>query len=351
MLFTQISACVVGGSVIKCGEQEPRMETSGIRLSSGSILPSVGLGTWKIGRPQTAALVVEAVRRGYRHLDCACDYGNEEEVGAGVQEALKAGLCRREELWVTSKLWNTYHRREHVRPALEYTLRQLRLDYLDLYLIHFPIATKYVPFEERYPPEWVFDPKAAGPRMELDHVPIRETWEAMEDLVQAGLVREIGVCNFGTALLRDMMSYARMRPAVLQVEMHPFLTQEKLLRFCREEQIVVTAFSPLGALSYVSLGMARSEDSVLENSVVCELATRYERTPAQIVLRWGVQRGTSVVSKTVRPERLSENLAIFDFQLAEADMNALSGLNRNRRFNDPGDFCERAFHRFCPIYE
>jgi D-xylose reductase len=327
------------------------MRERGLKLNTGRTLPLVGLGTWKIGRPQTADVVLEAVRRGYRHLDCACDYGNEVEVGVGIQHAVRAGLCRREELWVTSKLWNTYHRREHVRPAVERSLRDLGLDHLDLYLIHFPIATKFVPFDDRYPPEWFFDPKAAEPRMELDRVPLGETWEAMEELVNAGLARDIGVCNFGCSLLRDLLSYARIRPAVLQVELHPFLTQEKLLRFCREQEIAVTAFSPLGALSYFTLGMARPEESVLETEVVRELARRYGRTPAQIVLRWGIQRGSAVVPKTTRPERLGENLAIFDFALTEAEMKTISGLNRDRRFNDPGDFCERAFNTFCPIYE
>jgi D-xylose reductase len=327
------------------------MQERGLELNTGRTLPLIGLGTWKIGRPEAGEVVLEAVRRGYRHLDCACDYGNESEVGAGLERAIRAGLCRREEMWVTSKLWNTYHRREHVRPAVERSLRDMRLDHLDLYLIHFPIATKFVPFDERYPPEWLFDPKAAAPRMELDRVPIGETWQAMEELVAAGLVRDIGVCNFGCSLLRDLLSYARIRPAVLQVEMHPFLTQEKLLRYCREEGIVVTAFSPLGALSYFTLGMAQPEESVLRTEVVRELARHHGRTPAQIVLRWGIQRGTAVVPKTARPDRLEENLAIFDFKLSEDEMKAVAGLNRDRRFNDPGDFCERAFNTFCPIYE
>ena len=327
------------------------MQERGLELNTGQRLPLVGLGTWKIERPQTEQVVLEAVRQGYRHLDCACDYGNESEVGAGLDRAIRAGLCRREEMWVTSKLWNTYHRREHVRPAVERSLRDLRLDHLDLYLIHFPIATKYVSFDDRYPPEWFFNPKAGVPRMELDRVPIGDTWQAMEELVAAGLVRDIGVCNFGCSLLRDLLSYARIRPAVLQVEMHPFLTQEKLLRYCREEGIVVTAFSPLGALSYFTLGMAQPEESVLRTETVRELARHHGRTPAQIVLRWGIQRGTAIVPKTARPDRLEENLAIFDFELSEDEMKAIGGLNRDRRFNDPGDFCERAFNTFCPIYE
>jgi D-xylose reductase len=323
----------------------------GMKLNTGRVLPNVGLGMWKVDRASAPDTVYEAIRCGYRHFDCACDYGNEAEAGAGLRHALNDGLCRREDLWVTSKLWNTYHHRDHVRPAVERSLRDLQLEYLDLYLIHFPISTKFVAFDHRYPPEWIYDPKAPNPRMEPDPVPIRETWEAMEDLVSRGLVRDIGVCNFGCSLLRDILSYARVRPAVLQVELHPLLTQEKLLRFCQEEGIAVTAFSPLGAPSYFSLGMAKPEESVMELDLVREIAQRHHRTPAQIVLRWGVQRGTAVVPKTTRMDRLKENLAIFDFQLSQAEMQSLSALNRNRRFNDPGEFCERAFGRFFPIYE
>jgi D-xylose reductase len=327
------------------------MNTPAVTLAGGSQLPVVGLGLWKVPKPEAGGLVRQAIRAGYRHLDCACDYGNEAEVGAGIRAALASVECRREDLWVTSKLWNTYHAREHVRPAVERTLRDLGLDYLDLYLVHFPIAQEFVPFERRYPPGWFYDPEEAHPRMKFACVPLSETWAGMEDLVTAGLVRNIGVCNYGTSLLRDLLSYARLRPAVLQIELHPYLTQEKLVRFAREAGIAVTAFSPLGAQSYFSIGMAEEGESVLNEPVVRDAAWLYGKTPAQIVLRWGVQRGTLVVPKTVRAERLAENLALFDFELTAEEMRAISALNRNRRFNDPGVFGEAAFNTFCPIYE
>jgi D-xylose reductase len=327
------------------------MTTHALHLADGGRLPAVGLGLWKVPKPDTANLVHESLRVGYRHLDCACDYGNEAEVGVGLSAALRAGVCRREDVWVTSKLWNTYHAKEHVRPALERTLRDLQLDYLDLYLIHFPIAQAYIPFEERYPPGWLHDPDAPQAGMQFARVPLSETWAAMEQLVTAGLVRHIGVCNYGTAMLRDLLNYATIRPTVLQVEMHPYLTQDKLLRFCQENNIAVTAFSPLGALSYLSLGMADAGESVLEQSAVTRAAKRHNKTPAQVALRWGVQRGTAVVPKTSRPDRLAENLNIFDFELSADEMRAISALNRDRRFNDPGVFGEAAFHTFCPIYE
>ena len=314
-------------------------------------MPLIGLGLWKIDKAQVADVVVEAIRAGYRHLDSACDYGNEKEVGEGIKRAIDEGLCTREDLWVTSKLWNTYHHPDHVVMAMDQSLHDLGLDYLDLYLIHFPIALEYVPIETRYPPEWVFDPAADIPCMKPAKVPLSDTWKAMETLVDSGLTRHIGVCNYGVSLLRDLLNYARIPPAVLQIESHPYLTQEKLVRFCAEEDIAVTAFSPLGALSYLELDMAQANESVLVQQAVTDIATRVGKTPAQVVLRWGVQRGNAIIPKTSKPERLIENAGLFDFELTADDMAAINLLNKNQRFNDPGVFTELAFNTFYPIYE
>ncbi len=322
-----------------------------LRLADGGAIPSLGLGTWKIPATLAPDVVREAVRAGWRHFDCACDYGNEAAVGAGLASALRDGLCRRDDIWVTSKLWNTYHEPQHVRAACERSLRDLGLEVLDLYLVHFPIALAFVPFELRYPPEWIHDPHAVRPAMKPIKVPLAETWAAMEELVRAGLVKRIGVCNFGTALLRDLLGRAAIRPALLQVELHPYLPQQRLLRYCREEGIAVAAFSPLGAESYVSIGMARPEESVLRDPVVTALARRHDRTPAQIALRWGIQRGTAAIPKTQQLARLQENRAIFDFELSDDEMKHVTDLDRNRRFNDPGEFCERAFNTFFPIFD
>jgi len=322
-----------------------------LTLNNGSQIPTLGLGMWKIEKIVLPGLVEEAVKIGYRHFDCACDYGNEPQVGEGLQTAMEAGLCNREDLWITSKLWNTYHAAEHVGPALQRSLDDLQLDYLDLYLIHFPIASKFVPFEHRYPPEWFYDPDAEFPKIEIDPVPIRETWEAMEALVSQGRIKNIGICNFNCSLIRDLLSYAKIRPSVLQVELHPRLTQEKLLKYCQQEDIAVTGFSPLGAESYFSIGMAAPEQSLLTHPVITKIARSHDRTPAQVILRWGVQRGTAIVPKTSSAKRLRENFAIFDFDLNNDEMIAITSLNLNQRYNDPGHFCEVAFNTFFPIYE
>ena len=314
-------------------------------------LPPLGFGLWKLAPQACADAVYEAVKAGYRHFDSACDYGNEAAVGEGLARALGDGLCRREELWITSKLWNTYHDPGHVPLALERTLVDLRLDYLDLYLIHFPIALAYVPFETRYPPEWVFDPGAPEPAMVRAPVSLQATWAAMEQRQAAGQVRHLGVANYNSGLLHDLMAYAQRAPSVLQIEAHPYLTQERLIRLAKDYGLAVTAFSPLGAGSYLELGMAEAGEQVLEDPVVLAIAERHGRTPAQVVLRWALQRGTSVVVKSTSPARMAENLAARDFTLDEDAMTALSGLNRNRRFNDPGAFCEEAFGTFYPIYD
>ena len=322
-----------------------------LTLASGDQLPVMGLGLWKIDRAETARVVHDAIKVGYRHIDAACDYGNESEAGMGISRAIADGLCSRDELWVTSKLWNTYHAPAHVRAAAEKSLSDLQVDTLDLYLIHFPIALQFVPFDKNYPPGWFADPTSKSPRMEPSRIPISETWGAMEELVRAGLVKNIGVCNFGCSLIRDLLSYATISSAVLQVELHPYLVQDKLVRFCNENRIAVTAFSPLGAQSYFSIGMASPEEAVLEQPEVKRVAAEHDCTPAQVVLRWGTQRGTAVIPKTSRHERLKENLASLDIDLTNAEMGTLSALDRHQRFNDPGVFCESAFNTFFPIYE
>jgi D-xylose reductase len=314
-------------------------------------IPSIGFGLWKIANENCANVVYEAVKQGYRHFDSASDYGNENEVGMGLKRAMEDGLCTREELWITSKLWNTFHHPDHVPAALQRSLEDLQLDYLDLYLIHFPIALEFVPFEERYPPEWFFSPEEINPQMKLARVPLADTWKAMENLKIKEIVKNIGVCNYSTGLLHDLMNYCQTPPDLLQIESHPYLCQENLIRLAKQYGLKVTAFSPLGSLSYVELELAEQNESILDQEIVRVISKRLGCSPAQTVLRWGIQRGNSVVAKSVNANRMAENLASSLIELTDEDMLAITNLDRGRRFNDPGNFCEGAFNTFHPIYD
>ncbi|ORX64150.1 aldehyde reductase [Basidiobolus meristosporus CBS 931.73] len=311
--------------------------------TTNQAMPLVGLGTWKIPKDKTAEVVEKSIRKGYRLLDCACDYGNEVEVGEGIKAAIGSGVVKREDIFVTSKLWNTFHAREHVRPAFERTLKDLGLEYLDLYLIHFPISLKYVDFNTRYPPEWLYNPETDKLPTYVD-VSIRETWEAMEELVDAGLVKNIGVANFNCSLLMDLLKYARIKPAVNQVEIHPYLAQDVLVEFCHRKEIAITAYSSFGSISYLSLfDGAKDIPSLLEHEIITKIAKKHSKTPAQVLLRWANERQLAVIPKSVSDERLEQNIDL-DFKLSEEDMNEIKKLDKGIRFNDPGTYFD------CPIF-
>ncbi len=293
-----------------------------LALNTGALMPRVGLGTWKALPGEVENAVTYAlVDAGYRHLDCAAVYGNEEEVGAALGSVFKSGKVAREEVFVTSKLWNVAHRKGDVRAACEKTLRDLGLDYLDLYLMHWGMATSES--------QRAVDENGV---LKLEKIPVRETWEAMEELVRAGLVKAIGVANFNVQLLVDLMSYASVTPTVLQVELHLYLQQSRFVEFCQYRGITVTAYSPLGSPgNYKEKGLPL----LVEDPVVVGIAQAHEKSPAQVLIRWGIQRNTIVIPKSVHPQRIKENIEVFDFELSKAEMDALHALERNLRFVDP----------------
>lgn len=262
------------------------------------------------------------------------DYGNEVEVGQGIARAIKDGLVKREELFVVSKLWNSFHDGDRVEPIARKQLADLGLEYFDLYLIHFSAALEYVDPSVRYPPGWQVD---GDKEIRRSKASLQETWTAMESLVEKGVARSIGVCNFQAQLLYDMLSYAKIPPATLQVEHHPYLTQEPLMRLAKNEGIAVTAYSSLGPASFDEFNWQHSKalQPLLKHDLISSIASKYGKNPAQVLLRWSTQRGIAVIPKTTNQDRLIENLDVTSFDLTEDEINQISGLNINTRFNQP----------------
>jgi 2,5-diketo-D-gluconate reductase A len=271
-----------------------------IELNNGVTIPQVGFGVFQVPPGQTEASVAEALRVGYRHIDTARLYRNEEEVGAAIR---RSGLSR-EQVFVTTKVWNDDHGYDRTLAAFDASLARLGLDAVDLYLIHWP-----VPGQDRYV----------------------ETWRALEKIAAEGRARAIGVSNFQVAHLRRLIDETGTVPAVNQVELHPYLTQAPLRAFHAEHGIVTEAWSPLGR-----------GGPVLEDPVVTGLADKYGRTPAQVILRWQVQVGNVVLPRSVRPERIAANIDLFGFSLEPEDVAAIEALDRGTRIGPDPDRFNRA---------
>lgn len=290
-------------------------------FANGDKMPLLGLGTWKSDPGQVYAAVREAIKVGYRHIDCAAAYGNEAEVGRALSDAMKDGDVTRRELWLTSKLWCNAHGRDNVAPALQKTLQDLQLDYLDLYLIHWPIPLR---------PSVSF-PSSADDFMPLAQAPLQSTWAGLEAAVDAGSTRHIGVSNCSAKKLRELAPHCRIQPEVDQVELHPLLQQPELLAYCASAGIHVTAYSPLGSSDRPAFVKAADAPVLLENEVIRSIADAHGRTPAQVLLAWHVQRGISTTPKSVSPARLRENFAAAELRLSDSDLRRITGLDQGYR--------------------
>jgi len=296
---------------------------SSLVFANGDPMASLGLGTWKAAPGEVGGAVTAALELGYRHLDCASIYGNEAEIGASLERACAAGGLQRDQLWITSKLWNDCHAPEDVRPALERSLADLGLAYLDLYLIHWPVAHRH----------GVMMPQEAPDQLSLGQRPIAATWSAMEELVRAGLVRHIGVSNFSQAKLATLLAEADLAPEVNQVERHPYLQQPELLAFCQANAIQLTAYAPLGSPP------AGATSPLLSDPVISTIAAVHATSAAQVLLAWGIACGTAVIPKSVHPQRLAANLAAAQLALSASELAQITALDRGERFID-GSFWE-----------
>lgn len=287
-------------------------------------IPALGLGTWKSSKGEVYGAVREAVNIGYRHIDCAPAYENEEEVGAALKEMISSEHVKREALWITSKLWNNAHIPEDVEPALKKSLADLQLDYLDLYLMHWPVAFR---------PN-VFFPRSGADYLSLDDVPLNETWQALEECVTKGYVKNIGVCNFSIKKLGELLSYATIGPMMNQIELHPYLQQLEMLNFCREKGVLLTAYSPLGSPDRPQGLKKNDEPSLLQHGVICDIASKHGKSPAQILLAWALQRDTVVIPKSVNQQRLQENFEAVKVTLDAGDIDQIAQLDMSYRYID-----------------
>ena len=309
-------------------------------------MPRLGLGTWLGYNDDITSAVEHAIDIGYRHIDCAHIYLNEMDVGKAITKKIEEKRVNREDLFITGKLWNAFHKPELVEEGLNYTLKHLNVEYLDLFLIHWPTSTE---LRENWPE----NPRDSPDKMENGEIVFRDdgedapylkTWGKMEDLLATGKIRAIGLSNFSWVQWQKIIKNCRVLPHMMHLEMNPISQHPEMLEFAKERKIAVTGYAPMGCGGRPSVCFETSDahknnaietlenDSVvLQNPVLVGIGEKYGKTAAQVCVRFGIQRGYVVIPKSVKKERVSENCDVFDFELSEADMKSVYGLNQNKK--------------------
>lgn len=307
-----------------------------VAFNNGVKCPLIGFGTWRARGEDAYKAVKHAIEVGYRHIDTAFVYQNENEVGRAINDTIKAGLIKRDDIFVVSKLSSTNHKENMVVPAIRKSLDNLQLEYLDLFLIHAPWST--IPEVEGQ--VCLNSKKTPDGKDVLDDIDPAETWRGMEQCVKLGLARSIGLSNFNSKQTEDIMQICTIKPVTNQVELHHLLNQEKLKRFSEERGITLTA--------YRSLGGAKNIHKVLSDEKICSLATKYQKSPAQIILKWVMQRGIIAIPKSVTPKRIEENLAASNFTISDEDMAYISSMDTNTRYCE---FLDSKDSKYFPFHE
>ncbi len=293
-------------------------------------MPVLGLGTWQLQDEQAYSAVRSAIELGYRHIDCAWIYGNETEVGHAIRDCIQAGTVERDELWITSKLWNDRHRPEHVEDALKETLTSLGLEYLDLYLIHWPVAHQL----------GIARPEKNDDYLPLTEVPLADTWKAMIDVQANGLTRSIGVSNFSVKKIDQIVEATGNCPAFCQVESHPFLQQDQLFEYCNGHDIVFVCYSPLGSGGRPDAIKQQDAPNLFDDPVLKGIAEKHEISLGQVMLAWSVCRGSVPIPKSANSDRQKENMEAANIQLDDQDMQQIANVETSYRFVD-GKFWEK----------
>jgi len=293
-------------------------------LNSNANIPVVGYGTFKATDDEKlSAAIKEAIKNGYRAIDCAWVYRNEAIIGKALKEAMQEFNLKRSDFFITGKIWNTHHSKKLVRKCFDESLNNLQLDYLDLLLCHWPFGYAENTGKEPFPSD-------DDGKMRFSDVHYLQTYQAMEELVQEGKVKIIGLSNFSIQQVKDVMDNCTIKPSVNQFEINPYCPNFELVEFCQNNGLVVEGYAPLGASDRA---WSKTEDpKVLENDVILRLADKHKKTPAQISIKWVLQRNIVVLVKSVTSSRIKENIDVFDFELDESDMQAINNINQNFRY-------------------
>lgn len=295
-----------------------------IILNSGYQMPIIGLGTWKLEKDKLENSIRAAIKAGYRHIDTAFRYGNEEDIGNVLQKLFNEKIIKRDEIFITSKLWNAFHK--NPEQAIKKSLKDLKLDYLDLYLIHWPVT-----FATNDEGDEIFDKNGENVLEKFDCI---QLWKKMEELVKKGLVRSIGISNFGYENIDLILKNCNIKPAVNQIEINPYLTQKDLVEYCQDNTIQVVSYSSLGSSN-------PSAYNLKEDSEIKKLALKYKKTVPQIILSWLIMRNVMIIPKSSSEDHIKENIDLI--LLDTDDFITISKLDKNFRFVNPIRFGENRF--------